>query len=154
MAHQGARAGRSGGNYDGLAHPAFYSAGVNVEQARLRRHRRFRFVLGITAGVGIGVGLGGLVVFTGTWLLLLVLAIPLAVRIADAASGRRSARDRVDWLYPVIAPFVAVATIALLPQDLAVAAVAFGVVAWFLLVVVGGSIDYLLDPALMERPRG
>jgi len=126
---------------------------VNVEQARLRRQRRFRFVLGITAGVGIGVGVGGLVVLTGTWLLLLVFAIPLAVRVAGSVSGRKPAPDRVDWLYPVIARSSRSRRLPLLPNDRAVPAVVFGIVAWFLVVVVGTSIDYLLDPALMERPR-
>jgi hypothetical protein len=126
---------------------------VNVEQARVRRRRRFRFVLGITAGVGIGVGVGGLILLTGFLPLLLVFAIPLGVRVAGSFPGRQSAPDSVDWVYPVIAPLVALATIALLPSDRAVPAVVFGIVAWFLVVVVGTSIDYLLDPALMERPR-
>jgi hypothetical protein len=125
---------------------------VNVEQARLRRQRRFRSVLGIAAGVGIGVGVGGFVVLTGSWLYLLVLAIPLAIRLVGAVSGRTSALDRVVWLWPLIATSVALATIAVLPHDLAVPAVAFGVVVWLLVVVVGATIDYLLDPVLMERP--
>lgn len=58
-----------------------------------------------------------------------------------------------DWLYPVIAPASAIVTAALLPPDLAAPAIALAVVTWFLVVVVGASIDYLLEPALMERPR-
>jgi hypothetical protein len=92
-------------------------------------------------------------VLTGLWALLLVFAIPLAARVARSVSGRQPAPDRVDWLYPVIAPVVALATIALLPLDRAIPAVVIGTVAWFPVVVVGGSVDYLLDPALMERPR-
>ncbi|MFL5775001.1 MAG: hypothetical protein ACJ76W_01880 [Chloroflexota bacterium] len=73
---------------------------MTVEQARLRRQRRFRFVLGITAGVGIGVGVGGLVVLT----------------------------------------------VALLPDDGAVPAIAFGIVAWFLVVVVGSRSSTFWTP--------
>jgi len=111
-----------------------------------RRYRRFHVVLSVCAGVGVGVGLGGLIVPDGR----LGVSPPACTTSGHA---RRwvivqpiATPDRIDWLWPVIAITTALATTALLPDELAVAALAFGVVAWFLVLVVGGTVEVLIDP--------
>jgi len=111
-----------------------------------RRYRRFHAVLSVCAGLGVGVGLGGLIALTGAWVLLLPLALPLGMRVARSLSNRIATPDRIDWLWPVIAITTALATTALLPDELAVAALAFGVVSWFVVLVVGGAVEVLIDP--------
>jgi hypothetical protein len=113
---------------------------------RRRRYRRFVIAFSVAVGIALGVGLGSFAVLTGWWVILLLLLMPVGVRVIGHRTGRPGMLDPVSWLWPIVAFPVAVATFIVVPHDVAWIGIVLAVAAWFVMIVVGGVLEVVVDP--------
>ena len=97
--------------------------------------------LGITAGIGVG----SLAALAGNPAPLLLLAFPVVLRAIGTVTERAEMRDRVVWVWPLVALPVAGATFYVLPPDRAPIVLGLVVVAWFILGLGSGVLEVVLD---------
>ncbi|HEV8404171.1 MAG TPA: hypothetical protein VGQ31_14170 [Candidatus Limnocylindrales bacterium] len=110
------------------------------------RYRRFVIVFSIIGGVALGVGVGSIAALADAWTLVLLLVVPLGLRVIGRASGRFQSVDPAVWLWPAVGLPVACATFILMPSDAAPIGAGLAVATWFVLIVVGGVLEVVLDP--------